>query len=550
MTKPYLILDCYVDEPACFGVPPFISPYPRYIFGALVDAGIDPGKIDYLTIDNVRATEYHVAHGYSLVLLVGGATVPGKYLGYSIGTVTEIGSIIETNPHLEFVIGGLVAFTLKGEFRDRIHLCTSDIEKFAYELVRGTGDYGERDYHELDRWAVYGAEVVTRHPDFPHLVCEMETYRGCPRRSHCSFCSESIHSNLAFRQEESILQEIDRLIELGISRFRLGRQADIIAYKSSLSDFTSGFPRPEVAPVTRLFLELKKRKDDGRITLLNVDNANPGTIFHYPEESSTIINTIAHAVTPDDTLPLGVESFDDSVIKKNNLKLPGEKIKEAVRIVNEAGGFTSDGFHALLPGINLIHGLPGESPETFKFNYRFLMEMLEEGLLLKRINIRSILPFPGTPAALQQYHVSAKTRNRYEYFRQKIREDIDHPMLLKIYPAGTVLRDVRVEEKHHDHSLGRQLKSYAITVRIPLPLELKKFQDVIVVDHRERSVVGLPHPVIVNQLPQKALELIPGISRKTASDIILQRPFSSFKEIEDLVTHVAPSICRSIKDGF
>ena len=39
MGERFLILDCYVDEPACLGVPPFVSPYPRYIYGALIDAG-------------------------------------------------------------------------------------------------------------------------------------------------------------------------------------------------------------------------------------------------------------------------------------------------------------------------------------------------------------------------------------------------------------------------------------------------------------------------------------------------------------------------------
>ncbi len=34
MKKPYLILGCFIDGPACFGVPSFISPYPRYVFGA------------------------------------------------------------------------------------------------------------------------------------------------------------------------------------------------------------------------------------------------------------------------------------------------------------------------------------------------------------------------------------------------------------------------------------------------------------------------------------------------------------------------------------
>ena len=35
------IVDGYVDEPAHFGVPPYISTYPRFTAGALVDAGVD-----------------------------------------------------------------------------------------------------------------------------------------------------------------------------------------------------------------------------------------------------------------------------------------------------------------------------------------------------------------------------------------------------------------------------------------------------------------------------------------------------------------------------
>src|SRR3989338_8642960 len=43
----YTILDCYTDEPAGLGVPPYLGTYPRYLYGALGDAY-------YLTIDDVR----------------------------------------------------------------------------------------------------------------------------------------------------------------------------------------------------------------------------------------------------------------------------------------------------------------------------------------------------------------------------------------------------------------------------------------------------------------------------------------------------------------
>ena len=31
------ILDCYTDEPAGLGVPPYLGTYPRYVFGKIVE---------------------------------------------------------------------------------------------------------------------------------------------------------------------------------------------------------------------------------------------------------------------------------------------------------------------------------------------------------------------------------------------------------------------------------------------------------------------------------------------------------------------------------
>ena len=42
------ILDCYTDEPAGLGVPPFLGTYPRYIAGSLEEIPY------YLTIDDLR----------------------------------------------------------------------------------------------------------------------------------------------------------------------------------------------------------------------------------------------------------------------------------------------------------------------------------------------------------------------------------------------------------------------------------------------------------------------------------------------------------------
>src|SRR3972149_3730296 len=69
-----LILDGFVDEPSNFGVPPFLSPYPRYLAGAVRDAG---HEWEDVTIERVRAG--HPLRG-DLLAAISGPIVPGKYL--------------------------------------------------------------------------------------------------------------------------------------------------------------------------------------------------------------------------------------------------------------------------------------------------------------------------------------------------------------------------------------------------------------------------------------------------------------------------------------
>ena len=48
MTSETVIIDGYVDEPACLGVPPYISPYIRTVAGVLKEHGLSP---EYVAID-------------------------------------------------------------------------------------------------------------------------------------------------------------------------------------------------------------------------------------------------------------------------------------------------------------------------------------------------------------------------------------------------------------------------------------------------------------------------------------------------------------------
>lgn len=544
--KRYLILDCYVDEPACLGVPPFISPYPRYIYGALISAGIPIDSIDYHTIDHLRTSGYSFTEDYTHVFLVGGAVVPGKYLGARIGSLAEINRILSQNRRTPVSVGGLINRAVISP-PENTTVIRNDIEKFAYTLARGRAEDSLRSDDEIAEWGVKGAGIVKLHPWYPDIICEMESGRGCPREKHCSFCSEGLSRAIGFRDNGDILHEVDALISNGVSRFRMGRQADIIQHASTLSDYRNGFPRPEPSAVIELFSELKKRKDSGNITVLNVDNANPGSIVNWPDHASLILEAIAKAVTPGDTIPFGVESFDSNVVRQNSLKVTPEEALFAVKMVNDICGWREDGIPKLLPGINLIHGLRGESADTFKINHEYLRTIADRGLLVKRINIRKLQPYPDTPLFNDRKKISGTLTRRYEYFRDKIRDEIDHYMLKKIYPAGTVLKDILMLDTRDGYTMGKQVASYSITVKTPGEFDIKSYKDVLITGHRERSLFSVALPFEVNTAPVKSFEMIPGISRDRASDLILKRPFADVESFTRELKNVQPEMVEVLR---
>lgn len=543
--KRYLILDCYVDEPACLGVPPFISPYPRYIYGALISAGVEPYHIDYLTIDHLRETRYTLTERYDHVFLIGGAAVPGKYLGARIGTLAEITKILMQNSSTDIYVGGAIHRAIDSTPRNA-SVISMDIEKFAFNLARGVYIEGIRDAHETALWSSTGAEIVKKHPWYPDVICEIESGRGCPRSVHCSFCLEGLTEAVSFRDTWDILAEVDRLISAGINRFRIGRQADIIQYGSRLDEYRNGFPRPEPEAVEKLFRELKQRKDSGQITVLNVDNANPGSIVNWPDQSSRILKSISDAVTPGDTLPFGIESFDTDVVRLNNLKVNADEAFFAVKLVNEICGGRIDGIPKLLPGINLIHGLRGETAETFRTNYSWLEKIASAGLLVKRINIRKLQPYPGTPLFGERLKGGSTLTRRFEYFRERIRDEIDNFMLKQIYPAGTVLKDILMLDTRDGYSMGKQIASYSITVKVPGEFKSMSFSSVFVTGHRERSLSALTIPFNINIAPASAFSMIPGVGRERVSSIILKRPFTDIESFAGELSSTDPALREAI----
>ncbi len=546
------ILDGYVDEPTCLGVPPYISPYPRYIAGAILNYN-NSSRINYITIDQVRNNKsfLEILLKSDLIIVIAGIAVPGRYLSGFPASPNELISILSNLSKPLKILCGPAArygFGMAGGKKIR----ETDFIKDVFDLIlKGDGEViisyllkNRLDFEKIDTsecrknasfirdFAIKGATIVKQHPFFPnYLIAEIETYRGCPRSivGGCSFCSEPTKGLPDFKPIEDIIDEISALYKNGVRHFRVGNQPCIFSYMSKDAR-ESEFPKPIPDILEKLFKGIRTVAPD--LKTLHIDNANPGIIARYPEESKAIAKTIIKYHTSGDIAALGVESADPIVIKKNNLKATPEDSLIAIKLLNEVGSKKGiNGMPELLPGLNFVFGLDGETKNTYELNYEFLKKILDQNLLLRRINLRQIIPIPGT----KMYNIGTKiiTKNKYEFYRfkRKVRTEIERKMLKNLLPKETVLKDVYTEVYEGKLTFGRQIGTYPLLIGIPGIYTLKQFYDVKVIDYGYRSITALPYPIDINSASRQTIEAIPGIGKKRAIRIISKRPFKDEEQL-------------------
>ncbi|WP_292731876.1 radical SAM protein [Methanoculleus sp.] len=540
MTSSALIIDGYVDEPACLGVAPYISPYIREVAGVLIEHGYAPR---YVTIDQVRSDPALVAapgRG-DLVVMIAGLTVPGAYIGGKPATLTEVQQIGILLREPTTAIGGPIAFGYAsggGKKAIRQAIAGFDVTLSGSPAVAldawlsGGEPAGAGDYSLTDPWCAAGAGIIGEHPAFPYVMCELETATGCSRAmvGGCSFCTEPFYGLPRYRSIEGIAEEVASLRAAGARHFRLGRQPDLLAYQSPGGEFP--VPRPEV--LEELFSSIRANAPD--LKTLHIDNINPGTIAHHEDAARAALAAIVAGHTPGDTAAFGMETADPAVVAANNLKAMPDDVFRAIEIVNDVGGKRTGGVPELLPGLNFIVGLAGETATTFDLNEAFLKRVLDASLLVRRVNIRQLMPFEGTAA--YDENTLGKHDSRFRAFKEWARTQFDEPMLRRVFPAGTILSGVVVEIPGK-LSFGRQMGSYPILVGIPLELPARTVLDTVVVDWGMRSVTALPCPVEVNALPVAALRWIPGVGKKRAATIAARRPFGSLEEFRAVAGETA-----------
>jgi radical SAM superfamily enzyme with C-terminal helix-hairpin-helix motif len=483
---PTTIIDCYSDEPSGLGVPPYLGTYPRYI------AGMHPKGVKYLTIDDLRLLDqydgripkikksqktpikvHNLTRNYQdvrsilaeskRIIVILGVHTPGKYLSAVPGSLREVVPLI-SGLSCEKILTGPAAT----EFGTQIEGGRGR-ERQSTEIFDKIIPYMAKDYDDIRTAAVKGASII-RQISPPRMI-EIETGRGCLRMPGCSFCTEPLKQKPEWRDSPDIIKEIAELKKHGAEYFRLGKQACFLSYKGGAGSAIEGLLKP-----------IHKMKPK----VLHIDNVNPAKVT---KENTEII---VKYCTPGNIASFGVESFDPKVIIENNLNSNPDMVHEAVKIINDIGGKRGEGgMHHYLPGINLIFGLIGESRQTFDINHEWLKRFYSEHLLIRRINIRKVVPFPGTllyeKAGLK---ILRKNKRYYWKARNRIRNEIDFPMLKRLVPEGTVIKDARAEIYNGNSTFLRQMGTYPLVIGVKKRLELDRFYDIKVIGHMLRSIVG------------------------------------------------------------
>ena len=371
----WLVLDGYEDEPAAFGVPPYVGFHIRYLCGVLEQRGI---PYTYMTVDQWRqwlkkdgdaAQQWMKA--VDGVACIAGAVVPGRYLR---GTPI---SLNETQQLIRMIPGGIPGLfggrAIRGRrqqgwnpLRPNLFLAVQDTDATLDGFLKtGEWNHARRTGEQWSAWAQAGAssKAVLHHPDLGTeerpgpLTYEVEVYQGCVRyKRGCKFCIEPKKGVPIWRSPEDIIEEVSLAHDMGVEHVRLGGMTDTYTYMAE-GVVDMEYPRPDPEPIAKLLHGLR---DDDRLEILHTDNGNPSIIAENIEPSEEITKTLVETLSDGAVLSFGLESADPNVHQANWLNCDSSQLKNAIRLINKYGKERGErGLPKLLPGLNFIAGLNG-----------------------------------------------------------------------------------------------------------------------------------------------------------------------------------------------
>ena len=204
------------------------------------------------------------------------------------------------------------------------------------------------DLKKIDISKYYGCNLPR-----PHFI--IMTSRGCP--AHCSFCSQGYWQN-CYREHsaERVVDEIERLIN------------EYHAKAIDFFDSTFGINRRRLREIVRLVKERNLHFQCGILT----------RVSHIDDEFLDLMETLNCQ-----TIAYGIESGDETILKKMNKNITLAQIKRATALTKKRK-MNSVGF--------FLVGYPGETEKEIRNTIR-LLKTIDLNFFLSNI----VIPYPGSP---------------------------------------------------------------------------------------------------------------------------------------------------------
>jgi len=496
------IVDCYTVEPSGLGVPPYLSTYSRAAFAALTRAYPD-ADVSYLTIDDIRwclngarpyavpplsdpmtysatagrASALRILADAEVTVVIAGDAVPSVHLQAQNGSPEEIAEVLSLTAGRRVLLGPMATHVLSqpgvlSDAFDSVHTHTVTSADLR------SGSRSAASYEQLAADRVSCAALIEQLRWRP--VAEIELYRGCTRRQFCSFCNEPVKSPLVvFRDAADVLAEVSMLYAAGVRNFRLGQQTCFFSYLNR-----------DAAAIEQLLAGIRDSCPD--LEVLHIDNADPVAVAS--PAGARIAQLVARYCTEGNCAPMGIESFDPAVIKANSLTCTPEILVRAVANVNEAGGHAGQGgLPMLLPGLNLVYGLPGETHRSHYENLSWLVRILDAGYQCHRINVRQARAYQGTSLAAMQRTGAGEppSAEHFDSWKADVSYMFDQPMKRRVYPGGMTIPGLHSFFVTTRGTWYRRLGSYPIqVVELGTARRLFEHADLTVTGHEPRYIYG------------------------------------------------------------
>lgn len=485
-----VILDCYTDEPSGYGVRPFLGTHQIHLSQALSFKN-QPHR--YLTIDDLRSddsddisiinrTKNHsgardIIENADVIYIVMGCFVDYAYFSAKPPKSNEVYELLKDSK-AEKVLFYVMASSegISDDYKNS-KLCgivdrTEIGNTYRYILEPEGFFLAEPNYKMLDEISTEPCQIIPQ-LDSP-IVAEIETGTGCNTPT-CSFCIESKRkARVKYREPKDIIGQVKSLYDDGVRHFRLGRQPNFYHYQ-----------RQNIDKLEELLSGIRNACPD--LETLHIDNANAINVM--TEKGIEFTKLIAKYCTSGNIAPLGIESFDDHVREVNNIKGSAEDVINAIRVLNEYGAERDSvtGLPKLLPGINLIHGLPGETEETHKINMKYLKRILDQGWMSARLFYRPITRPTGVT-----FEGKDPLAEKYEECYQEIMNEYVMPMQSRVFPEGMIVKGFRELMKKGERAQLRLLTTCSIKAQIPSSEDLSPY------DYFDVKVLGNVEPKLLD----------------------------------------------------